>query len=175
MNRGDKCLIMTCYDDRIDPLITQLAQYIRIQGGLLDNKDIQRPPGGVYLTAGDRECRPAFYRMITAYYDIAGIRRFFFIPHTNCRLCHRDSHLQQKIGTGTKTDLRFHLNATRKLLSGATEHFNHLSEETRPEFEAGIALTIDQRIVTLDHASEILPSVPAHHEHGQRCFGFNAV
>lgn len=162
-----KHVLITCYDDRLDDLVTQMIDEIRGQGGLLAGKDIVRVPGGPHLLAGKSDCRKAFYELLTGYRDIARATVFHLLPHTNCQWC--GIHLQEKLGTGTQSDLRFHIRSAEKMLAGAKEHFASLTPQEQPEFDSRIILTLDQRIVTIEEAHELLPHVPEHHEHGRPC------
>jgi len=160
-----KHVLITCYDQRIDPIVLQIIHDIRSEGGLLAGKDIVRIPGGVHLLAGKSDCRKTFYELLTSYRDIAKTDVFHFFPHTNCQYC--GIHFQEKIGDGNRSDLRFHLRSAEKLLVGVMEHFLDASQES-PILDARIILTTDQRIVSIEEAHAILPHVPDH-EHGVHC------
>ncbi len=162
----EKHALITCYDSRVDDMVATLAQTIRVEGELLD-KSILRPPGGVHVLLGKADCRKGFYEMLTALRDIAGIDIFHLYPHTNCRYC--GLHLQEKIGNGTQSDLRFHVQSAARILLGLEHHFARLGGKM-PGFDVGIILTTDQRIVTIEEATELLPNIPADREHGHACF-----
>lgn len=158
--------ILTCYDDRLDDLVGSEVERIRSQGGQLREKDIIRPPGGVHLLAGHTDCRKAFYQMMSGLRDIAKRNVIHLFPHTNCQYC--GIHFQEKLGNGVKSDLRFHLTSAEKILSGAMSHFAG-SVDNVPVIDVRIILTVDQRIVTIDEAHEMLPRVSAHDHHGSPC------
>lgn len=160
-----KHVLITCYDQRIDPIVSDIIDEIRSQGGLLAGKDIIRIPGGVHLLAGKSDCRKTFYELLTSYRDIAKTDVFHFFPHTNCQYC--GIHFQEKLGSGNRSDLRFHLRSAEKLLAGVIQHFSNLSD-AEPELDARIILTIDRSIVSIDEAYGLLPHVPDH-EHGAPC------
>ncbi len=163
IKRNDKCLVIACYDPRIDGSVAAFARQIRMQHGLLEAKDIQRPPGGAYLTAGDPECRDAFYHMIGAFHQIAKIRHFFYLPHTDCVFCHANHHLKKKIQENP-SDLQFHVDAAEKLLRGSRYHFKGVEEASRPSFATGIVITNTQEIITLDYARKLLLRTRSEHE-----------
>lgn len=161
-----KHVLITCYDNRIDGIVTDLVNGIRSQGEILTEKDILRPPGGVHLLAGKSRCREAFYDTLTGFRDIAGAAIFHIFPHTNCQFC--GIHHKEKIGKGTQSDLRFHLLSAEKLLQGMIQCFSD-KPGRMPEFDVRIILTIDQRVVTIQEAHELLPEIPPHHDHGHPC------
>lgn len=158
--------ILTCYDDRLNRLVRQEARRIRSQGGQLREKDIIRPPGGVHLLAGHTDCRKAFYQMLSGLRDIAKRDVIHLFPHTNCQYC--GIHFQEKLGNGVQSDLRFHLKSAEKMLNGAMSHFTG-SVDKVPKIDVRIILTVDQRIVTIDEAHQLLPHVPEHGHHGDPC------
>lgn len=158
--------ILTCYDDRLDSLVRSEVERIRSQGGQLRDKDIIRPPGGVHLLAGHTDCRKAFYQMLSGLRDIAKRDVIHLFPHTNCQYC--GIHFQEKLGNGVQSDLRFHLKSAEKILSGAMSYFTG-SVDNVPEIDVRIILTIDQRIVTIGEAHEMLPLVSEHGHHGAPC------
>lgn len=158
--------ILTCYDDRIDPVVEQEVERIRSQGGQLRDKDIIRPPGGVHMLAGKTDCRKAFYEMISGLRDIARTTVFHLWPHTNCQYC--GLHFQEKLGNGSQSDLRFHVRSAEKMLSGASGHFS-ASGGHSPALDVRIILTVDQRIISIKEAHGLLPLVSAHSHHGSPC------
>lgn len=162
-----KHVLITCYDGRLDDMVAKMINDIRSQGGHLAGKDIVRIPGGPHLLVGKSDCRKAFYELLSGYKAIAGSTVFHLLPHTNCQWC--GIHLPEKLGNGTQSDLRFHLQSAKKMLAGANDHFSSLPLEERPEFDSRIILTIDQRIVTIDEAHRLLPHIPEHHGHGKPC------
>lgn len=166
--QGQRHTILTCYDDRIDGLVEQEIECIRAQGGIIREKDINRPPGGVHLFTGRSDCREAFYSLLRSCSDIAKSTVFHFWPHTNCQHCGR--YHPEKIGTNAQSDLRYHLRSAEKMLGGALGHFSG-SVEQMPELDVRIILTIDQRIVTIDEAHTLLPHVSEHSHHGSSCIG----
>ncbi len=163
----DRHVIITCYDDRIDGIVSGAIHSIRMQGGALEGKDIVRLPGGVHMLVGKTDCRVAFYELLTSWRDIARTTTIHIWPHTNCRYC--GIHLQEKLGSGAQSDLRFHVKSAEKLLAGATHHFSR-SHGPLPTLDVRIILTTDQRMVTIEEAHELLPHVPAHGHHGSSCF-----
>lgn len=164
--QGQRHTILTCYDDRIDGLVEQEIKRIRAHGGIIGDKDINRPPGGVHLFTGRSDCREAFYGLLRSCSDIAKSTVFHFWPHTNCQHCGR--YHPEKIGTTALSDLRYHLKSAEKMLEGAFNHFTS-SAEQMPELDVRIILTVDQRIVTIDEARALLPHVPEHSHHGSPC------
>jgi len=156
--------ILTCYDDRIDDVVAREIKRYRDEGILLREKDIMRPPGGVHLLAGKTDCRKTFYEALTSLLDHANTTVFHLWPHTNCRYCGK--HFQEKLGNGSKSDLRFHVRSAEKMLHGAKEHFSHSSTNRIPELDVRIILTVDQRLVTIDEAHDLLPHVSEHSHHG---------
>lgn len=159
-------VMLTCYDHRIDKLVAEKINVIRSQGGQLAGKDILRIPGGVHLLAGKTDCRKAFYEMLSGYQRIAKTTVFHLLPHTNCQYC--GIHFPEKLGNGTRSDLRFHLKSAEKMLAGAKDHFLQ-SPDDMPELNVSIILTIDQRIISIEQARELLPHVPEEHGHGMPC------
>lgn len=150
-----KHVLLTCYDDRLDPLVTILIREIRGNGGVLAGKDIVRIPGGPHVLTGKPTCRNAFYEILSSYRDVARSTVFHILPHTHCQWC--GIHLKEKLGNESRSDLRFHLRSAEKMLQGAKEHFANLPIHERPELDVRIILTIDQRIVTIDAARALLP------------------
>lgn len=163
---GKRHTILTCYDDRIDALVEQEIERIRAQGGIIRDKDINRPPGGVHLFTGRSDCREAFYSLLRSCSHIAKSTVFHFWPHTNCQHCGR--YHPEKIGTTALSDLRYHLRSAERMLEGALKHFAEAGEQM-PELDVRIILTSDQRIVTIDEAHALLPHVPEHSHHGAPC------
>lgn len=163
---GQRHAILTCYDDRIDGIVDGEIARIRAQGGDIRPKDIIRPPGGVHLFTGHSDCRKAFYTLLTSCSDITNPAVFHFWPHTNCLHCGK--YHAEKIGSGAHSDLRFHLTSAVKMLEGAMDHFSRSSRKM-PELDVRVILTIDQRIVTIDEARDLLPDVPEHSHHGAPC------
>jgi hypothetical protein len=161
-----KHVLITCYDDRNDQLIEQFIQGIRNKGDILEPKSVLRPPGGIHTFLAKPECRQAFYELLTAFHNIAHIDVFHLFPHTNCQYC--GLHLQEKIGNGTQSDLRFHVKSAQKMLAGLKEHFGPLGAQA-PRLDVQIILTTDQRIVTIDQALTLLPHIPAERGHGSHC------
>lgn len=159
-------VIITCYDHRIDNLVAKMIDDIRSQGDQLAGKDILRIPGGVHLLAGKTDCRKAFYEVLSGYQCIAKTTVFHLLPHTNCQYC--GMHFQEKLGNGTRSDLRFHLKSAVKILAGAENHFLQ-SPDGIPELNVNIILTIDQRIISIEEAHALLPHVPEEHGHGMPC------
>ena len=157
-----KHALMTCYDSRVDAIVGNLIQETRDSGELL-GKSIYRPAGGIHVLLAKAECREGFYEMLTALRDIAGINVFHLFPHTNCRYC--GIHLPEKLGNGTQSDLRFHVQSAERMLLGLTHHFDRIGGE-KPEFDVRIILTTDQRIVTIEEAHWLLPD----REHGHACY-----
>ena len=166
--QGRRHTILTCYDDRIDELVEQEIRSIRKQGGIIRDKGINRPPGGVHLFMGRSDCREAFYSLLRSCSDIAQSTVFHFWPHTNCQHCGR--YHPEKIGTTALSDLRYHLRSAKKMLEGAKHHFSS-SGDQMPELDVRIILTVDQRIVSIDEAHALLPHVPEHSRHGAPCMG----
>lgn len=160
-----KHALMTCYDSRVDDIVSDLITAIRDDGELF-GKSIYRPAGGIHVLLGKHECREAFYEMLTALRDIAGIDVFHLFPHTNCRYC--GLRLPEKLGNGTQSDLRFHVQSAARMLLGLENHFNRIGG-VKPAFDVRIILTTDQRIVTIEEAQELLPNIPADREHGHPC------
>ena len=165
---GKKHVIVTCYDGRLDAIVKTLVEEIRTDGGIVDDKDIFRPPGGVHFVSADPRDRSIFYKLLSGYHDIARTTVFHLLPHTNCQYCGR--YHQEKLGNGIQSDLHFHLRSAEKLLDGALQHFGRLSPDIVPELDVRIILTVDQRIVTIDEAHDLLPHVPDH-AHGAPCCG----
>ena len=157
--------LQTCYDNRVDDIVTAEVSRIR-QIGRLEDKDISRPPGGVHLLTVKASCREGFYKTLNMCRDIANVRVFHLWPHTNCRFCGIEA--QEKIGSGTQSDLRFHLHSARKLLQGVTQYFAAIGGDI-PEIDVRIILTIDQRIVTIKEAAALLRNIPAEKPHGSHC------
>jgi hypothetical protein len=160
-----KHALMTCYDGRVDDIVNDLIAGIRNNGELL-GKSIYRPAGGIHVLLAKAECREGFYEMLTALRDIAGINIFHLFPHTNCQYC--GMHKAEKIGSGTQSDLRFHVESAKRMLLGLNHHFDRIGGR-KPEFDVRIILTTDQRIVTIEEALDLLPTIPADLEHGQHC------
>ena len=160
-------LLFTCFDDRLDRQVATLAGEIRTQG-ILTQKTIVRLPGGVHLHTARQNCRDAFYKTLESYRTIAGIDVFHLWPHTNCQFC--GIEVQEKLGNGTQSDLRFHVRSAEKLRHGVVRFFEGLGEEM-PEIDVRVLLTIDQRIVTVEEAIKLLPHIPESHGHGHRCCG----
>ncbi len=158
--------ILTCYDDRLDELIEMEVARIRMEGGQLRDKDIIRPPGGVHLLAGHTDCRRAFYQMMSGLRDIARRQVIHLFPHTNCQYC--GIHFQEKLGNGSRSDLRFHVTSAEKMLNGAMGYFSGLNGSI-PELDVRIILTVDRQIVTIDEARSLLPHVPESSHHGAPC------
>ncbi|MDQ5902201.1 MAG: hypothetical protein QG606_417 [Patescibacteria group bacterium] len=160
-----KHALMTCYDGRVDDIVNDLIAGIRNNGELL-GKSIYRPAGGIHVLLGKSECRKAFYEMLTALRDIAGIDVFHLFPHTNCRYC--GLNFSEKLGNGTRSDLRFHVQSAERMLLGLNHHFDRIGG-AKPAFDVRIILTTDQRIVTIEEAQQLLPDIPADREHGHTC------
>ncbi len=160
--------IFTCFDNRIDGIVQQEVEKIRSAGGIIVEKCINRLPGGVHLLT-EKTCRNAFYYSLSTLSDegIAGIDVFHVWPHTVCKFC--GIHHKEKIGTGVQSDLRFHLRSAEKIHSGAHAHFATLPIGEQPELDVRIILTIDQKIVTIEEANELLLTIPPHHGHGHPC------
>ena len=164
--RRQKHALMTCYDGRVDEIVDSLIQEIRDDGELL-GKSIFRPAGGIHVLLAKAVCREGFYEMLTALRDIAGIDTFHLFPHTNCRYCGLEH--PEKIGNGTQSDLRFHVQSAERMLLGVNHHFGRIGGK-KPEFDVRIILTTDQRIVTIEEARDLLPAIPADREHGHACY-----
>lgn len=158
---------ITCADPLLNTIVADEVAAIRQQGGILDDSNIARLPGGVHLLSAIPACRETLYYMIGAYHTLFGIDVIHYRPHTNCKFC--GLHVQKKLGNGTMSDLSYHLKSARKLLHGAMEHFSALPEDSRPRIDTRIILTTDQKIVSIEEADHLVLQVPEHIPHGCAC------
>lgn len=159
---------ITCADPRIDiPVATEIAT-IRNQGGILEDRNIVRLPGGVHLLSIQPGCREVLYNMIGGYHQLFGIDVIHYRPHTNCKFC--GMHAQHKLGNGTMSDLAFHVKSAKKLLAGAEAHFSRFSQDARPTIDTRIVLTTDQMVVTIEEADALVHKIPEDTPHGACCF-----
>ncbi len=149
--------ILTCYDDRLNPTIEAFIKKIESEGGIVLSP--VRPIGGVHaMTQG--HCRSFFYGQLDGFIEIGGARHIHIFPHTTCQF----NVLKQweKIGETPGGDIQFQVSTLRKVLENSESHVASKYSDRKIALDVRIIHTLEQRIITLEEALDLLLRHQAH-------------
>lgn len=158
--QGERHIVLSCYDSRLDPTISAFEASLREQG--VEVLPSIRPVGGIHAMVRST-CREFFYDQLDGAVIIGKATHIHAFPHTNCQF--NWLKRREKVGDTVHQDLCFQISTLKKVLQGGQDHLEEKYPSQRVSLDVRIILTAEQRIITLEEAEELQRSDDHHHSH----------